>query len=379
MKHPFEQYEEQRNKEPKRSEVKPWMIVVSVFLCAAIISAPLAMAQPLDPGTAGTGPVVGSTGSFTDVVSTTKYFRAQTASTSTNEYGLIMCSNQNARIGAQCGGAGVHSLDFYATASASIQWSIDGTTGDLTYTGDNNLRANSVHAAGDFRATTNAGVYYDTAGTKRIYYDGTNLVTNASFDPSTDKGVDLGTASLRWGSLHVASVLAYPGTSTTAGLGVGALTNNVTGVGNVGASGPDDLQTYTLAANTLVSNGRCVRIYAAGTTGATTNAKTVRLTIGPTPTAIITKQLQQASATASTWEIKAVICRTGANTQDFYAEAYNNGGTAQAITDGPTILKLGAFGTLTQTETNALDIKVQTTVSTSNDDVRSELLQVEAM
>lgn len=249
-------------------------------------------------------------------------------------------------------------------------------------------------AAGGFKSS--AGVYsngdaFQCSGgvaTCQISTLTPDSVTSASV-PAYEfaLGADLTTGDLGWAFRDSASVYVVKideqgsissrmGTSTGYASMVGVANVNTTGVGNVGASGPDDLQTYTLPANALVTTGRCIQVYAAGTTGATTNAKTVRLTIGPTPTAIITKQLQQAAATASTWEIKATICRTGASTQDFYAEAYNNGAAAVGITDGPTILKLGAFGTLTQTETNALDIKVQSTVSTSNDDIRCELLVV---
>lgn len=164
--------------------------------------------------------------------------------------------------------------------------------------------------------------------------------------------------------------------ASTANIG-GSLCVNTTGVGNLGASGPDDLQTCTISANTLVVTGRCFDVFAFGTMANNANAKTVRLTIGPTPTAIITKQLTV--SVASTWKITATICRTGASAQSFVAEAYNFGGTAVTSVEAATDYDEGVTGTLTQTETNSLVIKTQSTVSTTDNDIVSSMLIVKAL
>lgn len=164
--------------------------------------------------------------------------------------------------------------------------------------------------------------------------------------------------------------------ASTANIG-GSICVNTTGVGNLGASGPDDLQSCTIPANTLVVTGRCFEVKAFGTVANNANAKTVRLTIGPTPTAIITKQLN--ISVASTWKIEATICRTGASAQSFIAEAYNFGGTAVTSVEAATDYDEGVTGTLTQTETNSLVIKTQSTVSTTDNDIVSSMLIVKAL
>lgn len=214
-------------------------------------------------------------------------------------------------------------------------------------------------------------------------------------DSATAKGVALDTintfstagaklVSIRNGGTEKAYIdkdgqaFASMGTGAVATLPMqGTLVVNTTGVGNVGASGPDDLQVYTMPANTLIATGRCVHAIARGTLANNTNSKTVRMTIGPTPTALITKVLGALAVATGTWSIDCTICRTSASNQDYYCEASNNEGTTVSGTDGTTVLFESTFGTLTQTETNALDIKTQSTVSTSNNDIVSEMLIVE--
>lgn len=333
--------------------------------------------------------------SWTGNPSTAGFYYAQTGSVGFDNYGLLMCGpNYYARIGAECNGGGTtpsNSLNFYAVAG-SIQWYVDGTTGALTSNGAKNLIV-----GGDIRATTNAGIYLDTSGTKRLYWDGTNITSNAPVSVSSIVSPGAMTIVPNGSTLAIGGSnfdVNANGTLTTTGPATirasasssasgpvqSTLNVNTTGVGNLAASGPDDLQTYTLPANSLITTGRCLKIIAYGTQANNTNAKTVRLTIGPTPTVLITKQLQQTAVGAGdTWKIEAIVCRTGASTQDFVAEATNYGGTTVSVVDGPTVVSEDAVGTLTQTETNALVIKTQSTVSTTDNDITSELLMVEAL
>lgn len=145
-----------------------------------------------------------------------------------------------------------------------------------------------------------------------------------------------------------------------------------TGVGNLGASGPDDLQSCTLPANALTTTNRCFEVLAKGTTANNANAKTVRLAVGGT--AVITKQLT--ASIAGRWTITATVCRTGASAQDYFAESVNFGGTTVSSTDGATVAVLSGNGTATETETNAIIIKTQSTASTTDNDIVSELLAV---
>lgn len=171
------------------------------------------------------------------------------------------------------------------------------------------------------------------------------------------------------------------GTSNSGANIQGTLNINTTSVATVGTCvTPDILQTYTLPANSLTTTNRCIKVVAYGTQANNTNPKSIQLTMGPTPTVLITKQLQQTAVGAGdTWKIEAIICRTGASTQDYVAEATNYGGTTVAVVDGPTVLSEDVIGTLAQTETNALAISLQGSVCTTNGDITSELLMVEAL
>jgi hypothetical protein len=152
--------------------------------------------------------------------------------------------------------------------------------------------------------------------------------------------------------------------------------SNTVAVGNLGASGPDDLQTYTLPASSLVSTGRCVRATATGTTTNNANAKTVRLVFGAGPTALVTKQLT--ASVAGSWQLTGTICRTGASTQRYWGTGENSGGTTVSTTDGTGVWRIPTVtGTATETETNTMVIKTQSTASTTDNDIVSQVLQVE--
>ena len=158
----------------------------------------------------------------------------------------------------------------------------------------------------------------------------------------------------------------------------GVLVSNTTAVGNVGASGPDDLQTYTLPANVLVHTGRCLRITAIVTAANNVNAKTVRLVYGAGPTVIASKQIT-ASSTPTT-RLTGTICRTGSSAQRYWGEASMSGGTTISTTDGTGVAFIPTVtGTTTETETATIVIKTQSTTSTTDNDVVSQLLQVEAL
>lgn len=275
----------------------------------------------------------------------------------------------------------------------------DGATGtSMTMSGTvTALKFTSTAGSGanGFECTTSGcRVDLGTGASDYLYSDGTNVFTNADFTVGTNvyaTAVRGNTGVSNLINLHGSAginIYAQASGNVTASVGTsGALTGavvlapnvNVTGVGNVGASGPDDLQTYQLPAGSLHVNGVCLRITATGTTASNANAKTVRLVMGPGPSVLVAKQL--AVSIAGSWRMEAYVCRTGSNTQDYTARAWNENGTAicatTACADGATIERQFSTGTLTLTDTNALDIKVQSTTSTSNNDIVSELLVVE--
>lgn len=191
----------------------------------------------------------------------------------------------------------------------------------------------------------------------------------------------LGTAGNAYLSLDMAgfgagimSLSRVCGSSTTAMAEVvGALNINTTAVGNVGASGPDDLITYPMPANTIAANTQGVRITAWGTTANNANAKTVRLMFGGT--ALVTKQLT--ASVAGTWKLMATVMRTGASAQKFYAEAMNDQGTTVSGTDGATVQRIAAATTSAETDTATITIKCQSTVSTADNDIVNQGLITE--
>src|SRR6185503_7835339 len=78
-----------------------------------------------------------------------------------------------------------------------------------------------------------------------------------------------------------------PGTSASASATVsGRITTNTTAVGNVGG-GEDDLMTYSLAANSLATNGQAIHVTAFGTFGANANNKTIKFFFGATSVTLL--------------------------------------------------------------------------------------------
>lgn len=174
---------------------------------------------------------------------------------------------------------------------------------------------------------------------------------------SSDPGITMGTGG---------TVVPLPGTIVV----------NTTAVGNVGASGPDDLQSNPLPANSLTSTGRCVKITAIILAANNVNAKTTRLVFGAAPIVIVSKQITVSNA--ATVKLTGVICRTGLNAQRYWGEASMSAGTTTSTTDGVTVAFIPTVtGTSTETETNAIPIKTQSTTSTGDNDVVSQILQEE--
>lgn len=147
---------------------------------------------------------------------------------------------------------------------------------------------------------------------------------------------------------------------------------NTTAVGNVGASGPDDLITYSLPANSLSANGKGVRVKCWGTTANNANAKTVQFAFGA-----VTLAKQLTVSIAGKWSFDALIIRTGSNTQDVFIDACNYGGTTVSSTDGATVQRLSSFGAGAETDSGAITIKCQSTTTTADNDIVQEGMLVE--
>ena len=106
----------------------------------------------------------------------------------------------------------------------------------------------------------------------------------------------------------------------------------------------EDLISYTLPASSLNSTGRGLRIKAAGTTGANTNTKTIRLYFGST---VIMSNNITTAPNNSGWEFEAEIFRTSATTEKCVARG--TVGSAQQTT---------TYSGVGETLTGALAVKI---------------------
>jgi hypothetical protein len=138
---------------------------------------------------------------------------------------------------------------------------------------------------------------------------------------------------------------------------------NTTAVGNVGASGPDNLMTFPFQGNSLAASSKGVRMTMWGTTANNANAKTIEAFFGGT-----LGQFVLTTSIAGRWIIDALILRTGASTQDYMIEAreMQAGSTLAAPKSALNV------GTLTESETGGITIGARTTLTTSDNDIVQE-------
>lgn len=199
---------------------------------------------------------------------------------------------------------------------------------------------------------------------------GTSATNYLQWNTNTVNLVSNGSAALT--AERTAGAQAYAGSGLTA-YQLGGVFTNVTA--DVTSSGASNLISYTLPASTLTTTNRCLRIKGWGTALNNANAKTVALDFGSQT--IISKILTPSIAN-TTWSFQATVCRSGASTQDIYAEAFNPMGTAVSSVDANTVLYQAARTAGTQTETATITIKGKTTTATTTD-VTMDGLTVEAM
>lgn len=207
----------------------------------------------------------------------------------------------------------------------------------------------------DFVQTTNAAEMSNNGSSLGFYVNDAEglCVGNGTNNQSIPAECD--------GTVTANTFSTVAGTSTGLAFAGGTLNLTSTGVGNVGA-GTDDLITYSLPANALTASGRGLRIRAWGITANNGNAKTVTLDFGSQ--VVMTQALT--TSIAGTWRIDAIIARTGASTQDVFAE----------LLQLATIVHKQTITAGTQTETGAITIKC-TGTATSNNDIVNEGLLVE--
>lgn len=116
----------------------------------------------------------------------------------------------------------------------------------------------------------------------------------------------------------------------------------------------------TLKANSFNTGTRCVQIEAYFTTAATGNTKAYQVLFGSTTLVTRSDALNNGAHMA-----RAVVCRTGSNTQNGFAWASTSGAT---ITFSPT--------TPNQTDTSDITIKVQGNMTTATTDMTLRMFRV---
>ena len=142
---------------------------------------------------------------------------------------------------------------------------------------------------------------------------------------------------------------------------------NVTQVGNVGV-GEDDLIIFSLPAASLHTDGMGVRITAWGINAFNGNAKEVKLHFGGTE---IVPSGAMPTIQSSEWRVTGTVIRTGAATQDAYAEILVNQGISLT---GP--LGHARITNPSETLSGAITIKC-TGEAVANDDIIQHGLLVE--
>ncbi len=140
----------------------------------------------------------------------------------------------------------------------------------------------------------------------------------------------------------------------------GRIGHSVTAVGNVGG-GEDNLQTFSVIANTLATNGDTVRGRFQGTFANNANAKRIRIKFGATT---ILDSGALPTSVAGSWRAEVSITRTGATTQDCVGTLFYN---TSVLTNFTTVAA-------TLSSANSL---FATGEAVSNNDVVSEVLLVD--
>jgi hypothetical protein len=113
----------------------------------------------------------------------------------------------------------------------------------------------------------------------------------------------------------------------------GQITAQLSTTGTGADTTEDTLQTFTLPANTLDANGRCLRIRAWGTYGATATNKTIRLYFG-----VVIYNSTALAQNGTSWILEAEVYKTGSNNQTSWATilAGNSDPGAQVNTPNQT-------------------------------------------
>jgi hypothetical protein len=259
-----------------------------------------------------------------------------------------------------------------STGHFTVEGNISTTNGNITTT-NGSVTGNSIRSAQVFDNTNSSA----TVGVIVNAYTTDTGAETALKIVAQGGGMGLLTAGSKMLSIFNASNersywntygnLFIKAGNAAADASVGGLLNaQTTTAGNVGA-GEDDLQTYTLPANTLAVNNRGIKWKAAGAFANNANSKTLRFKFGSATLLSVTLP----TSVDGRWEFEGMILRSGSSTQRAVARCvYFNTGTPG---DTKVVFDTSAP---TQTDSNTIVIKA-TGDATSNDDITELLSTVE--
>jgi hypothetical protein len=161
-------------------------------------------------------------------------------------------------------------------------------------------------------AANSGGAVTLTAGNSGGGGVGATITVGGGVGTSADGGTITLTPGAPAGAGAAGVVRVRAGTGSDYGRVGGALNSQFVDVGNVGA-GEDDLQSYTLPANSLITNGQAIRYrahFTIQTTGGAT--KRVRVKLGTTT---IFDSAALGPIAVNEWIVEGLIVRTGATSQ----------------------------------------------------------------
>jgi hypothetical protein len=255
---------------------------------------------------------------------------------------------------------GVSAFETRLTADTTARWQV---TPARMYWGD----GSGGGAVGFFRSAS--AVLQLEAGTLDL--NSLAVIGSGSSGPKllSSTTVPAGAQSAPIGSFYANSStsgnyikLAGSGTGGWGGISA-TLSILTTAVGNVG-TGEDDLQSYAMPADILLTNGRGVVIDVYGTVANNANTKQIKLYFG---TVAIVDQALTVSQVGK-FHIRAEVIRTGTDAQDYSYHLTQTGTTA--------IHDVGV-GTLTQDDGAAITIKTTGTVTDGGGGVNNNDIVVE--
>lgn len=207
-----------------------------------------------------------------------------------------------------------------STQGTKVYDGIRGSVGAGSGNNGGTLRAASIHGlapsiTGSASITKWAGLFDDDvqiASDSKLLLEGSSTTKGDSYLSfiSASNRIDQYVNNTNVTQQTATSLGTVAGTSTTFAKVGGTLTTNTTSTGNI-LTGVDDLQTYSVPANTLATNGDRIKFRAGGTFASNANSKQLRVVYGATQL-ITTGALLLNNGK---WGVDCMIIRTGAATQ----------------------------------------------------------------